>query len=74
MKINRINKTIERARQEGRVAFIGLVPIDPQSMRKSREIADMMIASELDAVDGRTCAAACSTRSTECESYERTNF
>ena len=50
MKINRINKTIERARQEGRVAFIGLVPIDPQSMRKSREIADMMIASGVDIV------------------------
>ncbi|MBD5462711.1 MAG: hypothetical protein HDR24_06570 [Lachnospiraceae bacterium] len=50
MKKNRINETIERAQKEGRVAFIGLVPINPESVEKSRETADMMIASGVDIV------------------------
>jgi tryptophan synthase alpha chain len=47
---NRIEKTIEKAQGEGRVAFIGLVPIDPNSMARSREIADMMVTAGVDIV------------------------
>jgi tryptophan synthase alpha subunit len=47
---NRIEATIKKAQSEGRVAFIGLVPIDPYSMLKTRETADMMIASGVDIV------------------------
>lgn len=47
---NRIEAAIKKAQGEGRVAFIGLVPIDPHSMAKSREIADMMIASGVDII------------------------
>lgn len=47
---NRIDVTIARAQAEGRVAFIGLVPIDPGSMERSRAVADMMIASGVDIV------------------------
>lgn len=45
---NRIETTIKKAHDEGRIAFIGLVPIDPCSMARSREIADMMIVSGVD--------------------------
>ena len=48
MKRNRINETIDRTQAEGRVAFIGLVPIDAQSLDKSKEIADMMVKSGVD--------------------------
>lgn len=48
MKRNRINETISRAQAEGRVAFIGLVPIDAKSLHTSREIADMMVESGVD--------------------------
>lgn len=47
---NRIDKAIARAQAEGRVAFIGLVPIDPDSMERTRAVADMMIASGVDIV------------------------
>ncbi len=47
---NRIETVIERAQQEGRVAFIGLVPIDPTSMERTRAVADMMIASGVDII------------------------
>jgi tryptophan synthase alpha subunit len=47
---NRIEATIKKAQSEGRVAFIGLVPIAPYSMLKTRETADMMIASGVDIV------------------------
>ena len=46
MKRNRINETIDRTQAEGRVAFIGLVPIEAQSLDKSKEIADMMKGGE----------------------------
>lgn len=47
---NRIDETIARAQAENRVAFIGLVPIDPESMERTRAVADMMIASGVDIV------------------------
>lgn len=47
---NRIETVIENAQKEGRVAFIGLVPIDPVSMERTRAVADMMIASGVDII------------------------
>lgn len=47
---NRIETVIENAQREGRVAFIGLVPIDPDSMERTRMVADMMIRSGVDIV------------------------
>ncbi|MEA4895379.1 MAG: tryptophan synthase subunit alpha [Oscillospiraceae bacterium] len=47
---NRIETTIKKAQSEGHVAFIGLVPIDPYSMSKTRETADLMIESGVDIV------------------------
>lgn len=45
---NRINETIREAQADGRVAFIGLVPIEPDTMAHSLEIADMMVQSGVD--------------------------
>lgn len=50
MKSNRIDKTISLAEQEHRLAFIGLVPIDPSGIKKSREIAHMMVDSGIDII------------------------
>lgn len=47
---NRIDEAIARAQAENRVAFIGLVPIDPESMDRTRAVADMMIASGVDII------------------------
>lgn len=46
----RIERAIKQAQEEGRVAFIGLVPIDPQDMATTRKTADMLIASGVDIV------------------------
>lgn len=45
---NRINDTIRRAQANGRVAFIGLVPIEPDNMAHSLRIADVMVQSGVD--------------------------
>lgn len=45
---NRIDACIERAQTEKRLAFLGLVPIDPASFERSRDIARMMVASGID--------------------------
>lgn len=45
---NRIEETIKKAQDQGKVAFIGLVPIDPDSMDNSMEIVDRMISSGVD--------------------------
>jgi len=45
---NRIETAIENAQNEGRVAFIGLCPIDPWSMEKTAETADVLVASGVD--------------------------
>ena len=45
---NRINETINNAKKNGRLAFIGLLPIMPESLDKTMEIADMIIASGVD--------------------------
>lgn len=45
---NRIDACIERAQTEQRLAFLGLVPIDPASFERSRDIARMMVASGID--------------------------
>ncbi|MGI6607641.1 MAG: tryptophan synthase subunit alpha [Erysipelotrichaceae bacterium] len=45
---NRINRVIEQAQKENRLAFIGLAPIMPQSMEKSLEVVDMLVESGVD--------------------------
>ena len=45
---NRINETINKAKSENRLAFIGLLPIMPESLEKTMEIADMIIKSGVD--------------------------
>lgn len=45
---NRINDTINKAKSENRLAFIGLLPIMPESMEKTMEIADLIISSGVD--------------------------
>ncbi len=45
---DRITDTIRRAQANGRVAFIGLVPIEPDSMAHSLRIADAMVQSGVD--------------------------
>lgn len=46
----RISATIRKTQEEKRLAFIGLVPIDPYSMDKTMEVADMMIDCGVDIV------------------------
>lgn len=46
--MNRINRTIEKAKSEGRLAFIGLLPIIPESMEKTLETARTIIDAGLD--------------------------
>ena len=45
---NRINEVIAQAKAEKRLAFIGLLPIMPESFEKTMEVADMIIASGVD--------------------------
>lgn len=47
---NRINESISLAEKGHRLAFIGLVPIDPSGIQRSREIAHMMVESGVDIV------------------------
>ena len=73
---NRINKTIADAQKDGRVAFIGLVPIEPDGMEHSHEIVDVMVKSggryfngshtKLDSLDGRKDAPNCGTGTEKC--------
>ena len=45
---NRIEEAIREAQADGRVAFIGLVPIEPDSAEHSLRIADVMVRSGVD--------------------------
>lgn len=45
---NRINRTIDKAKQEKRLAFIGLVPILPESLERTLEVAKVIIDSGVD--------------------------
>ena len=46
--MNRIDAAIKKAKEERRLAFIGLSPVDPDSMEHTRAIADMLVSSGVD--------------------------
>lgn len=45
---NRINQVIAQAKAERRLAFIGLLPIMPESLEKTMEVAEMILSSGVD--------------------------